>query len=334
MPAPESHTARPAAAPRGLLARLGAALGLAVFLLTWLAACASEVDVEKLFVQSNSDDYEERVEARQKLGQLVESGSVEPFAKGLQSSNNETRVQSILHLLAIRNPESKKPLLGELELSRRFNTFYNPIRLVPVSTPSDSRIMVAHILEAKGGDPKAAEILAASYGKEPDTATRVATVYALGALNDQAAIPPLRKALKDPEIEVVHAALEGLNQIKAPGTAAALIEGLADSNETIRANSASALSSFTEPEAARALLEALHKDPSPKVRLSALGALPNAGGFSAFAPILALLKDPRTATEMKNKAATSLQSLTGQDFGQDAAKWARWWEQNKSTFAR
>lgn len=311
-----------------------AALCLAALLLAFLSACASEVDVEKLFVQSNSEDYEERVEARQKLAQLVESGSVEPFAKGLQSPNVETRVQSILHLLAIHTPESKTPLVGELELSRRFNTFYNPIRLVPVSSPSDSRIMVAHILESKGGDPRAVEILAATYGKEPDTATRVSTVFALGALQDKAAVPALRKALRDPEMEVVRAALEGLNQIRTPGIAATLLEGLADSDETIRANSAAALSSFGEPGVAQALLDALHKDSSQKVRLAALGALPNAGGFAAFSPILSLLKDPRMAPEMKDKAVTSLQSLTGQDFGQDATKWARWWEQNKATFAR
>ncbi|HEU5182743.1 MAG TPA: HEAT repeat domain-containing protein [Candidatus Polarisedimenticolia bacterium] len=311
-----------------------AALCLSALLIAGLSACAAEVDVEKLFVQSNSDDYEERVEARQRLAELIESGSVEPFAKGLQSPNVETRVQSILHLLAIHTPESKKPLVGELELSRRFNTFYNPIRLVPVSTPSDSRIMVAHILESKGGDPKAVEILADSYGKEPDTATRVATVYALGALQDKAAVPALHKALRDPEMDVVRAALEGLTQIRTPGIAGMLIEGLADQNETIRANSATALSSFGEPDAAKALLDALHKDPSPKVRLSAVGALPNAAGYAAFNPILSLLKDPHAPPEMKDQAATSLQSLTGQDFGQDAARWAKWWEQNKTTLAR
>src|SRR5262249_49997428 len=121
--------------------RRGAALLLISLVISCSASCAPEVDVEKLFVQANSDDYEERVEARQRLPDLVEKGAVEPFARGLKSPNAETRVQSILNLFAIQTPESKKPLVGELELSRRFNVFYNPIRLVPVSTPSDSRIM-------------------------------------------------------------------------------------------------------------------------------------------------------------------------------------------------
>src|SRR5439155_17220349 len=118
-----------------------------------------------------------------------------------RSPNAETRVQSILHLLAIQSPESKKPLVDELALSRRFNVFYNPIRLVQISTPSDSRIMVAHILQMKGGDSRTAPILAKSYGQEPDVDARVATIYALGALQDPGAAPALEKGLRDAEVK-------------------------------------------------------------------------------------------------------------------------------------
>jgi len=308
-----------------------AALSLLLLLSAMHASCAPEVDVEKLFVQANSEDYEERVEARQRLGQLVEKGDVEPFALGLKSKNAETRVQCIMHLLAMPNPESKKPLVGELELSRRFNVFYNPIRLVPVTVPSDSRIMVANILWTKGGDPKAAEILAEGYGKEPDVDTRVATVFALGALHDTRAIPALKKALKDDDLKVVKAALEGLNLMQAPGVVQTLVEGLSDNSENVRANSASALSGFHDAAASEALLQAIRKDPSMDVRLAAIGALSNSGGFSSFAPILEILKDPHASAEMKGKAATALQSLTGQDFGQDSQRWAGWWEHNKAS---
>ena len=310
--------------------RRRAALSLLYFFTTLLVSCAPEVDVEKLFVQANSEDYEERVEARQRLGQLVEKGEVEPFAIGLKSRNAETRVQCIMHLLAMQNPESKKPLVGELELSRRFNVFYNPIRLVPVSVPSDSRIMVANILWTKGGDPKAAETLAEGYGKEPDVDTRVATVFALGALHDPAAIPALKKALRDADLKVVKAALEGLNLSRAPEISKSLVEGLSDDREEVRVNSAVALGGFHDPATVEALLQAIHKDPSMKVRLAVLGALPNAGGFGTYPTILSLLKDPRSSTEMKQKAVTALQSLTGEDFGEDAARWAGWWERNRA----
>lgn len=303
---------------------------LLFFSLLLFASCAPEVDVEKLFVQSNSDDYEERVEARQRIASLVEKGSVEPFARGLKSHNAETRLQSILNLLAIKNPESKKPLVGELELSRRFNVFYNPIRLVPVASPSDSRIMIANILRMKGGDPGAVPILAEAYGKEPDVAARVGTVFALGALHDPAAAETLKKALKDDDLKVVQAAVEGLTMISDPDIAKRLLEGLTDPREEIRANCASALSGYQDPGVKDALLHSVLKDSSMKVRMAALDSLPSAGGFPAFPTILAILKDPHTPTELREESAKALQSLTGQDFGQDAARWSAWWEKNKA----
>jgi hypothetical protein len=309
-----------------------AAVVLAAVLLSLWSSCASEVDVEQLFIRSNSNDYEERVEARKKLAELVDKGEVQPFARGLKSKNNETRVQSILHLYIIRNTESKKPLVDELEISRRFNVFYNPIRLVPASTPVDSRIMIAHILKSKGGDPRAVEILARTYGQEPDAAARKATVYALGALQDSSAIPALQKALRDEEAEVVRAALEGLNQQNAPGTSAVLLKGLSEPDERIRANSAEALADFHDPGVGEALLHAVQKDSSMKVRVAALGALPNAWGPASFSPILELLRDPHAAPELRENAINALRSLTAQDFGSDAPKWARWWEQNKAVF--
>jgi len=156
----------------------------------------------------------------------------------------------------------------------------------------------------------------------------VGTLYALGALNDRAAIPVLRKGLKDPDLKVVKAAMEGLSQLEVPDVSESLIQGLADSNETVRINSASALAGFHGKEVSAALLETLRKDPSENVRLAAIGGLANAAGPEAFAPILALLKSREAGAEIKNKAAAALQSLTNQDFGQDAVKWARWWDQN------
>src|SRR2546422_6099796 len=83
------------------------------------SSCASDVDVEKIFVQANSDDYDERTEARAKLMELVQKGRVEPFARGLRSKNAETRVQSMLHLMAIQKPEATDALVGELELTHK-----------------------------------------------------------------------------------------------------------------------------------------------------------------------------------------------------------------------
>jgi HEAT repeat protein len=300
--------------------RLAAVLGV----LALAAACASEVDVEKLYTQANSDDYEERLEATQKLDQLVQEKKAAPFAQGLRSKNAEFRVQSILKLMAIGDEASKQALVGELDLARRFNVFYNPIRLLPVSTPADSRIMIARIIRLNGGHPRAAQILSDTYGKEPDPASRTATIYALGALADGKTVPALLKALKDPDLGVVKAALEGLGQLETPNVADTLIQSLADPSEQVRANSAAVLGGFPESKTADALIEAVRRDPSEKVRLLALGSVPFAGGSETFEFILGVLRSPASSSEMKAKAAWGLRSLTNEDFGQDADRWARW----------
>ncbi len=308
-----------------LLGALIAALGV---------SCASEVDVESLYVQSNSEDYEERFEARQKLAELVKEQRVEPFARGLRSDNPETRGQSILHLMAIRSPEAREALIGELELSRRFSVYYNPVRLVPVSSPSDSRIMIAHIILMNGGHPKAVEVLADTYGKEPDVEARVGTVYALGALYDRQTIPILEKGLKDPDERVVRAAVEGLTQLEVPDLLDKLIGALKDPSESVRANSASALSGFPGEKTSRVLVEVMQDDPSPSVRKAALGSLGNAGVPAAFEPVLKLLRSGQSDSEMKAKAATVLGALTGQEFGEDVAGWTRWWNSNRANSPR
>jgi HEAT repeat protein len=292
-------------------------------------SCASEVDVEKIFVQANSDDYDERTEARARLLELVQKGLVEPFARGLQSKNAETRVQSMLHLMAIQKPEATDALVGELAFSRRFMAYYNPIRLVPVSTAKDSRIMVAHILLVRGGDPRAVRILSETYGQEPDAEGRIATLYALGALDDPGTIPILRKGLKDPDPRAVQASVEGLTELKVPDISASLLEGLKDASEAIRVNSAKSLSAFHDSSVVNALTQALQKDVSPAVRRAALRSLTNSAGAPAFEPALALLRSKDADPESKENAVQSLQSLTGQNFGQDVAAWTKWWEANR-----
>ncbi len=299
------------------------------FLVALNSSCASDVDVEKLFLQSNSDDYEERVEAREKLQELVEQGRVEPFARGLRSENAETRVQSILHLMNMKNPKANDPLVAELEPARRFNVFYNPIRLVPASTPADSRIMIAHILLIRGGDPRATEVLSKAYGTESSVEAKVGTIYALGALDDPKTIPTLKKGLKDPSLEVVKAALEGLTQLTVPGLADSLLPGLSDPSEAVRINSATVLSGFPGKGVSERLGSALQRDPSSAVRRAALRSLANVSGLGAFEPALSLLRSKISDPETRNQAAIVLQGLTGQDFGQDAVKWENWWKSHR-----
>ena len=66
-----------------------------------------------------------------------------------------------------------------------------------------------------------------------------------------------------------------------------------------------------------------------KVRLAALGSAALAGGPHAFEFILGVLKSREAVAERQSQAASALQGITNQDFGQDAARWARWYRENR-----
>jgi HEAT repeat protein len=194
--------------------------------------------------------------------------------------------------------------------------------------------MVAHIILLAGGDPQAVTILDGSYGKEPDAEARVGTMYALGALADPKAIPALRRGLKDSELKVVKAAVEGLNQLQVPDLAEDLVRCLTDSNDQVRKNCATVLSGYPGKKTSEALMEAVKKDPSEQVRLAAVDSLGFSGGLDTFEFILGVLRSSESSAEMKSKAATALQSISNQDFGKDAGLWARWYEKNRLKIAR
>ncbi len=85
---------------------------------------------------------------------------------------------------------------------------------------------------------------------------------------------------------------------------------------------------------AEALMETGRKDPSRKVRVAALGSLAYAGTLDVFEPLLGMLRDPGSGDDMKSLAASALQGITNQNFGQDAARWSRWYGQNRGKPAR
>lgn len=303
-------------------------LGLVSVLALSLMGCASEVDVEQLYVEANSHDYEARTEARRTLQDLVDQKVVEPFARGLQSENSETRVQSILNLMAINTPEAVEALLPELELSRRFNVYYHPVRLQPTPQAYDSRAMVAYIIRLNGGHPDALKILAGTYGQEEDAKAREATVMALGTLHDKGAIPILTRALRDPDDAVMKTALEGLRSMQAPDLFQALMACVDDENPDVQIRCAEHLGYFPGEEFTTAVLDLLKRGPAPPVRGALLGALAGTGGDRAFEALVDILRSGEEDPTIRQKAVEGLQAMTAQSLGTDPDQWERWWKEN------
>jgi len=196
--------------------------------------------------------------------------------------------------------------------------------------------------------------------KDEDGDVREAAVMALGELKDPRAVEPLISALEDEYGNVRLKAAKVLEKInpkwreteEAKRKVPEFISGLKDEDGSVRWNAAAALGELKDPRAVEPLISAL-KDEYSMVRLKAVMALgelkdPRAvepfisalkdedGGVrSAAARALGELKDPRAVEPLisaledeygnvRSTAAASLLEITGEDFGEDEAKWRDW----------
>ncbi len=107
-----------------------------------------------------------------------------------------------------------------------------------------------------------------------------------------------------------------------------LIDALNNSNEEmfLRENAAMALGRLKDTMALDALIAAL-SNKNFFLREYAAESLGQIGDRRAVEPLIGILDDRWGAA--RSNAAGALKSLTGQDFGENHAKWQQWWEENK-----
>lgn len=136
--------------------------------------------------------------------------------------------------------------------------------------------------------------------------------------------PALVSALKADTYALRWAATYQLTSIgpEASGAIPVLAEMLSDVDPQTRATAAEALGAFgpAGAEAVPALIEAIN-DTEPNVRYAVIVALGEIGDSQA---VPALIKE--LDWEFNSYAARALESITGQDFGENAAAWQQWWE--------
>lgn len=107
-----------------------------------------------------------------------------------------------------------------------------------------------------------------------------------------------------------------------------LIQNLDSQYRELRMSSVWTLGKVKDPRALDALISALkHEDLG--VRISAAEALGDKKDPKAISPLITGLKEnEETVQEAFIKA---LESITGEDFGQDLSKWEQWWNENRKT---
>jgi len=206
------------------------------------------------------------------------------------------------------------------------------------------------------GDVRAVEPLIAALR---DADVRWCAARALGELGDNRAVEPLIPLLGDADANVRVYAAGALGEInKDPRAFAVLITALGDTGAQVRWSAAGALGKLGDIRAVGPLVVLLG-DADISVRGSAARALGCLGDIRAVEPLIPLLgdadanvrwsaaaalwkinKDPRAfpvliaALEDANLyarrgAAQALRDITGQDFGEDAEAWQKWWDANR-----
>jgi HEAT repeat protein len=306
------------AGPRGGAASFAAALVLG------LAACAPAHDAESLFTRLRSNDVEVRQDAAEELEAVLKQGDYKVFERGLKSPNRMHQIESITYLARMPQPEARAALRDLLRVGRRTMLPYNPIRLKPQSEETDSRILVAHLIEESGGDPEAAGAIIEGVGEGQPQDVLTGACFALGALRDPKGIPFLVTSSRSRDVEVARAAIQALGQFHdRPEVLEALRAASSHPELVVREDVLSSLDLQGGPGAAELLREISVKDPSATIRATAIERLPRFKDPSLVPFLIDQLKrreEPAASTTLR-----TLVQLTGQNLGSDPEKWSRWW---------
>ncbi|MHB0935415.1 MAG: HEAT repeat domain-containing protein [Armatimonadota bacterium] len=240
-------------------------------------------------------------------------------------ANGDTRaVEPLLNMLSPAAPDLSEiiQVLGELRDPRAVDPLLELLRQKAgnaVQAQSEAHLL-ERIAVALGniGDPRAAAPLAQAYALLPDEN-----------------VSPLLR----PEFRAGF--LPAFGKLQAPEVYNQVLAALNDPRREIRAAAAFALGQYRDLRAVEPLIAALQDTAAPwpartvyrggvpqvvfapTVREEAARALGAIGDKRAIPPLIAALD--RGTLPDRRAAADSLQALTGQQFGLDAAAWRAWW---------
>jgi HEAT repeat protein len=265
--------------------------------------------------------------AAQELGRILGDEAVEMFRALLRDPDR--RIKGAALLCALTRPQATTVLLFGLRGA------YSSV-LVPVGAPAVAPLIAAlgdkredvqqEAAEALGilGDARAVEPLIAALGDESEFVRRK-VAEALGRLGDAQAIEPLSAALGDEREDVRWEAAAALGRLGDARAVEPLSAALGDEDWSVRQSAAAALGRLGGA-AVEPLIAALG-DNYWSVRGKAAEALGRLEDARAVEPLINALGDENRF--VRGKTAVALRTLTGQNFGRDAARWQRWWREQQ-----
>ncbi len=166
--------------------------------------------------------------------------------------------------------------------------------------PGDMKRYLALVL-GYTGDPESVPLLVESLD-DPDSETRIYSLWALGAVGAPEARPPLENSLRDPDAGIRKTAAYALGELGDPGSIAALEPLLNDSVADVRWNAALSVSRLGSDSGLEVLLEMVDRGQTTRVpgitpsqaedaMVSAVSALGGLGGEQSKAVLEQLSRD-------------------------------------------
>ena len=208
-----------------------------------------------------------------------------------------------------------KPQRQRLELVHRVAASRHPEVLTEiVNRGSYSKDVVPDIVALLARKDVAAEV-------------RARAAEELGTALPSPALEGLLSALKDGSAEVRAAAAAAIGGFRDPRVVDALVPLLIDPNGWVQGGAATGLGRTRNPRALEPLLRHARANGFPAEAVKAIGLLNDP---RAVEPLVTWLLGDSASTA---QTAEGLERLTGEGFGKDEARWARWWKENKARFA-
>jgi HEAT repeat protein len=267
------------------------------FLLGWFTVDISGDD---------ADGWCTRLRRVMALEEAADNTAVDPLIEALNDSYWKTRMHAARGLGKIGDKKAVKPLIGLLKEK-------NP------KVRSDA----AKALGMIGGKRAVEHLVGALKDEVPEVRERV--IEALGEIGDKAAVMPLVELLREEDFEVRLCAKRALRDIGK--SAISLLSGvLKDGDARVRKCVAEVLGWIRAREAVKPLIEAL-ADKEPSVRRAAIDSLRMLRDKRAIEPLIRSLKDKDGWVRFD--AEWALETITGQDFGEDYDKWKEWYEESR-----
>jgi HEAT repeat protein len=310
-------------------ASCGASLALALAVCLALLSCAPADDVEALFYELDHPDYEVKLEARERLSQIMREGRHDAFLRGLNSDNLLIRASSIVYLGQMPQPDARRALRSLLAVDRRMMLPYNPVQMAPTKDLTDSRVLVATMFQRTEDDPEAITVLLEGASVDQESEVVIGTCLAIGALGDTRGVPFLAEASGHHEVDVVRAAVEALGHVRGPEALAVLSERIGHTSRLVRIDVLSALDLWPRSESEDAIRALGSGDAAADIRRTAIEMLAHSGDADIVPYLIDRLNDPDKTVRLA--AIAGLERLTGKSLGEDPAAWKSWWSQNEGS---